>query len=107
MVIEQDHEVIDKTNVCEKKLVEESDIVKSRYSPLCRQVGVCEFLKIKLCEMFALFIYLFLLCMEFRPYILDCCWNWHYSNNNFCWHGNRLFSNIIARTSTARQPNSR
>lgn len=27
-------------NVCEKKLVEESEIVKSRYSPLCRQVSV-------------------------------------------------------------------
>lgn len=29
----------DSVNVCEKKLVEESDIVRSRYSPLCRQVN--------------------------------------------------------------------
>lgn len=41
MSIEQgDSEVTDKTNVCEKKLVEESETVKSRYSPLCRQVSV-------------------------------------------------------------------
>ena len=42
MTIEQANsngEMTEKANVCEKKLVEESDIVKSRYSPLCRQVG--------------------------------------------------------------------
>ncbi|XP_055325147.1 facilitated trehalose transporter Tret1-like [Sitodiplosis mosellana] len=38
MTIEQGNgEMTEKANVCENKLVEESDIVKSRYSPLCRQ----------------------------------------------------------------------
>lgn len=37
MAIEQANNEI--TNVYEKKLVEESDIEKSRYSPLCRQVS--------------------------------------------------------------------
>lgn len=32
-------EMTGKANVCEKKLVEESETVKNRYSPLCRQVG--------------------------------------------------------------------
>lgn len=41
MAIEQiNSEMADKVNVLEKKLVDESNIVKSRYSPLCRQVGV-------------------------------------------------------------------
>lgn len=41
MTIEQTNgEMTEKANVYEKKLVEESVMVKSRYSPLCRQVGV-------------------------------------------------------------------
>lgn len=46
MAIEQEDisQTADKISVCEKKLVEESGTVKSRYSPLCRQVGaVCCF----------------------------------------------------------------
>lgn len=40
MAIEQGNsEMVDKINIGEKKLVEESNTVKSRYSPLCRQVG--------------------------------------------------------------------
>lgn len=39
--IVDDRETAEKLKVCEKKLVDESETMNSRYSPLCRQVGVC------------------------------------------------------------------
>lgn len=37
--IASSRDTVENTDVCEKKLVKESEIAQIRYSPLCRQVG--------------------------------------------------------------------
>lgn len=70
MAIEQEDisQTADKISVCEKKLVEESGTVKSRYSPLCRQVGVvCCFenrAMLSQCDVFDLLKYVSYICFR-------------------------------------------
>lgn len=106
MVIEQEDisRTADKISICEKKLVEESGTVKSRYSPLCRQVGVvCCFLILS----YALSLSLSVMCLicknTYRLSVSDRCWNWQHVYCDISWHGNRLFGCSVARTTTARK----